>query len=224
MLGIRAFTHNVPPMRGCRKALVWGLIGLPAVLFGQAPGDPEDTPVITLPEFTLVVNRVANEEPVDTFAMPVTLLRYEPQVDLQTRNFGEAQGDVTIRGGIFEKSAFQIGGWSLFDPQTGHYLAEIPISPRMLDGGQVLMGIDHAAAGFNATVGTIRYGWSPIRTGGYLEGGFGSNNLFRGVAYGAVENLVDREGWTLGADIEVAHSQGDGALENGDHQFTRYVG
>lgn len=220
------FSHNVPPMRGFRKTLVWSLIGLPPVLFGQATGDsdPEERPVITLPEFTLVVHRVANQEPVDTFAMPVTLLRYEPQVDLQTRNFGEAQGDVTIRGGIFENSAFQIGGWSLFDPQTGHYLAEIPISPRMLDGGQVLTGIDHATAGFNATVGTIQYGWSPIRTGGYLEAGFGSNNLYRGVAYGAVENLVDRAGWTLGADIEVAHSQGDGTLEDGDHQFTRYVG
>ncbi len=62
-------------MRGFRKALVWGLIGLPPVLFGQATGDPdpEETPVITLPEFTLEVRRVANEEPVDTFAMPVTV-------------------------------------------------------------------------------------------------------------------------------------------------------
>ncbi|RKX34606.1 MAG: TonB-dependent receptor [Verrucomicrobia bacterium] len=226
MLGIRAFCHNVPSMRGSRKALVWCLIGLPTVLFGQETSDPdlEETPTITLPEFTLVARRVANEEPVVTFAMPVTLLRYEPQVDLQTRNFGEAQGDVTIRGGIFENSAFQIGGWSLFDPQTGHYLAEIPISPRMLDRGQVLTGVDHAATGFNATVGTIRFEWSPIRTGGYLEGGFGSGNLYRGVAYGAVDNLVDRAGWTLGADIEVAHSQGDGALVDGDHRFTRYVG
>lgn len=226
MLGIRAFYHSVPSMRGFRKALLWCLIGLPTVLFGQETrdSDSEETPMITLPEFTLVVQRVANEEPVVTFAMPVTLLRYEPQVDLQTRNFAEAQGDVTVRGGIFENSAFQIGGWSLFDPQTGHYLAEIPISPRMLDGGQVLTGIDHAATGFNATVGTIRYGWSPIRTGGVMEGGFGSNNLYRGVAYGAIDDLVDRAGWTLGADIEVAHSQGDGALEDGDHRFTRYAG
>lgn len=188
------------------------------------PVESETVPSVVLPEYVLIEQRVANEDPVSTFAMPVTLLTYEPTVDLQTRNFAEAQGDITIRGGIFENSAVQVGGWSLFDPQTGHYLAEVPIAPRMLTGPQILTGIEHARAGFNATVGTVQYGWAPIQTGAFLEAGYGSHNLIRGVAYGAIENLVEKSSWSLGADLEIAHSQGDGALPDGDHDFTRAVG
>ncbi|MEZ5277470.1 MAG: TonB-dependent receptor [Opitutaceae bacterium] len=213
-------------MRRLPALVLANLIVWPIVGSGQETGVviPKESATIALPEFILVEQRVANDEPVVTFAMPVTLLRYEPQVDLQTRNFGEAQGDITIRGGIFENSGIQVGGWSLFDPQTGHYLAEIPISPRMLDGARVLTGIDHAAAGFNATVGTVRYGWAPIRTGGFVEAGYGSHNLIRCVAYGAIDSLVDRSDWKVGADLEVAYSQSDGALPDGDHEFTRYAG
>ena len=213
-------------MRGFRFGLYLTVTALPFPTSGQEmPGpSPASAEIVHLPEFTLRDERVANHEPVATFAMPVTLLRFEPQVDLQTRNFGEAQGDVSIRGGIFENSGIQLGGWSLFDPQTGHYLAEIPVPSRMLDGARVLTGVAHATAGFNATVGTIHYGWAPIRTGGFIEAGVGSDGLRRGVAYGALENLVDRGSWRLGADFEIAHSRGDGALENGDHEFTRYAG
>lgn len=228
MLGIGEFSRNLPSMQAKRIALTAGFLALSAMVEAQVEpeavsGTVSASPVV-LPEYTLVEQRVANEEPVSTFAMPVTLLTYEPRVDLQTRNFAEAQGDITIRGGIFENSAIQIGGWSLFDPQTGHYLAEIPISPRMLNGPQILTGVEHAQAGFNATVGTVQYGWAPIRTSGFLEAGYGSNNLYRGVAYGAYENLIERSDWKLGADLEIAHSQGDGALPDGDHKFTRYVG
>ncbi len=226
MLGIVGIAPNLAPMCGMRILLTAALLTLPVSLWGQSAVElaSEPGPSVTLPAYTLVAQRVANEEPVSTFAMPVTLLTYEPQVDLQTRNFAEAQGDITIRGGIFENTAIQIGGWSLFDPQTGHYLAEIPVSPRMLSGARILTGLDHASSGFNATVGTIRYGWAPIRSGGVIEAGFGSNNLYRGVIYGGIEDLIDRDGWKLGADFEVAHSRGDGGLEYGDHDFTRYVG
>ena len=47
----------------------------------------------------------------------------EPRVDLQSRNMAEAQGDVSIRGGIFENTGFRVGSATLIDPQTGHYFA-----------------------------------------------------------------------------------------------------
>ncbi len=31
--------------------------------------------------------------------------------------------DVTIRGGVFENTGFKVGAFSVYDPQTGHYLA-----------------------------------------------------------------------------------------------------
>ena len=44
----------------------------------------------------------------------------------------EAQSDVTIRGDTFENTGLQVGALSIFDPQTGHYLMELPVAPAML--------------------------------------------------------------------------------------------
>ena len=88
--------------------------------------------------------------------MPVTALRYEPLVDVQARNFAEDQADVAIRGGIFENTGFRIGGVSLYDPQTGHYFAEIPVAPAMLSAPQVLTGVDNALDGFQCGCGHRR--------------------------------------------------------------------
>ena len=90
-----------------------------------------------LPEVTVYSPRVANQSPAASFAMPVSALRFEPRVDLQSRNFSEGQADVTIRGGIFENTGFSIGAVSLFDPQTGHYFAEIPVAPPMLGAPEI---------------------------------------------------------------------------------------
>ena len=104
-----------------------------------------------LPELTVYSPRVANQSPVATFAMPVSALRFEPRVDLQTRNFAEGQADVTIRGGIFENTGFSVGAVSLFDPQTGHYFAEVPISPAMLRAPEIITGADLSLRSTNAT-------------------------------------------------------------------------
>src|SRR5471032_2236669 len=108
---------------------------------------------VTLPEVQVYSPRVANQSPAATFAMPVSALRYEPLLDVQARNLTEAQADVTIRGGIFENTGFRIGGSTLYDPQTGHYFAEIPIAPAMLGAPTILTGVDNAAGATNATTG-----------------------------------------------------------------------
>ena len=127
------------------------------------------TAPVNLPEVTVYSPRVANQSAAATFAMPVSTLRYEPFVDVQARNLTEAQADVTIRGGIFENTGFRIGGATLFDPQTGHYFAEIPIAPAMLGAPEILTGVANAAGTTNATTGTVAYGWRPVRTGGALS-------------------------------------------------------
>jgi len=86
-----------------------------------------------------------------------TSLRYEPLVDLQTRSIPEAQGDLSIRGGTFENSGIKIGGASLFDPQTGHYLLEQPVSPAMLSPPAVLTGLSNVMSGSDLTGGTVAY-------------------------------------------------------------------
>ena len=113
-------------------------------------------------QITVEVSATANKEPVGTFDAPVSNLEYDPRVDLQSRNMAEAQADVTIRGGIFENTGFRVGSSTLFDPQSGHYFAEIPVAPQMLTGPAILTGADNALYGMNSSVGTVSFGWRPI--------------------------------------------------------------
>jgi vitamin B12 transporter len=102
-----------------------------------------------LPSLTVVGQKTANQRPVTTYETPISNLDFDPRVDFQSRNMAEAQGDVSIRGGIFEETGFQVGSATLLDPQTGHYSTEIPIAPEMLGEPKVLTGADNAHRGFN---------------------------------------------------------------------------
>ncbi len=153
--------------------------------------------------------------------MPVSALRYEPLLDVQARNLTEAQVDVTIRGGIFENTGFRVGGSTLLDPQTGHYLAEIPIAPAMLGSPDILTGSASATGATNATTGTVAYGWRPVRTGGALTVGAGEFATRREEA--SVGQLSDERvfGARLGADVDFAHSDSNGSVAFGDSHFDR---
>ena len=90
------------------KRLILGLLILPMSLSAQKSATNAEV-FVTLPDFSVTETRVANPEPAGTFAAPITELRFEPLIDVQTRNLAEAQGDVTIRGGIFENTGFRVG-------------------------------------------------------------------------------------------------------------------
>ncbi len=178
---------------------------------------------LILPKVSVYSEQVANQVPAATFAMPVSGLAFEPQVDVQARNFAEAQSDVAIRGGIFENTGFKIGALAVFDPQTGHYLAELPVAPAMLSSPRILTGAANAAAGFNAGVGTVSYGWNPIATRGELALAAGEYHTNRATLYqGWMRPLAD--GKALGVDVEAAHSESDGSVPFGDHEFKRFSG
>jgi len=184
---------------------------------------PAQAPV-ELPAFQVSASRVALEDPVASFAMPVTALRYEPLLDVEARNQAEGQADVAIRGGIFENTGFRIGGAFLFDPQTGHYFAELPVAPAMISAPRILTGVDNALGGFNADVGTVAYDWRPIRARGELAAMAGQFDSYDGSFYQGVVSETRVAGRVLAADAEVARSTSDGSLQNGDHRYQRYDG
>ena len=117
-----------------------------------------------------------------------------------------------------------MGGVSLYDPQTGHYFAEIPVAPAMLKAPDVLTGSENAITGFNSSVGTIAYGWRPVEQRGELtlsagQYGFDGESIYQGVV------LPGKSGGTqVAADAEWARSQSDGAIPYGDHNFQRISG
>jgi outer membrane receptor protein involved in Fe transport len=193
------------------------------VLFGAATALAQQAPYV-LPSLSVYSPQVANQTPVVTFAMPVSGLQFEPRVDVQARNFAEAQADVSIRGGIFENTGFKLGASSLFDPQTGHYFAELPVSPAMLGSPRVLTGIDNAISGFNAEVGTIAYDWSPITQRGELSVAAGDYSTNRQSFYQGVVLPSTAGGYTVGADVDLARSESDGSIPFGDHDFKRAAG
>ena len=207
------------------RSRVWRLSGMAlgaAASLGvvAAFGQPS---VVPLPGVAVEGVRVANEEPVTTFAMPVSALRFEPLVDVQARNLAEGQADVSIRAGLFEQTGFRVGVLPVFDPQTGHYFAELPLPPEVLSLPQVLTGVAHALAGWNAGAGTVAYGWRPIRPARIVQAAAGEDRSRRASWY---------EGWavsmaggrTLGFDASLAGSRSEGSIPLGDHDFRRVHG
>lgn len=194
------------------------------LLVGQTH-DAASDPILTLPDFAVFGQRVANDAPAATFPAAVSYLRFEPQVDLQARNFGEAQGDITVRGGIFEGTAVQLGGLTIIDPQTGHYTADLPVPPMMLGAPRVATGADEAFGAMNATAAAIDYGWSEIVDGGQASVGWGEGSLNRQSFYfGQVLRSGGGDGPAVAADVEVSRSRAGGVIKDGDHRFSRTAG
>jgi hypothetical protein len=179
----------------------------------------------TLPTLYVDAQQTANIRPFTTYESPVSNLEFEPRVDLQSRNMAEAQGDVSIRGGIFENTGFRVGSATLIDPQTGHYFAELPIAPEMLTRPDILTGVDNALYGFNSTVGTISYGWSQIADGGSATLGGGDHDLnFQRIHHGLTGQLGESGEWSWGVEAEISRSESDGTIQFGDHDFDRSTG
>lgn len=197
-----------------RFLLLSGSCGVAGTLFAESAE-------VVLSPVTVYSARVANQSPVATFAMPVSALRFEPRVDVQARNFAEGQADVSIRGGIFENTGFRIGALSLFDPQTGHYFAEIPVAPAMLGAPGIVTGAELAAGSTNATAGTVASGWRPIGTVGAASAGGGEFGLVQAEFYQGYASEVELGGRRLAADVAWAHSDSDGAVPFGDHSLDR---
>lgn len=197
---------------------------LALALVGSAAALRAAEPVIALPKYSVYSEQVANQIPVATFAMPVSGLRFEPRVDVQARNLAEGQADVSIRGGLFENTGFRIGALSLSDPQTGHYLAEIPIAPAMLLSPRLLTGEANALTGLNAEVATISYGWRPIEQRGEASLAVGDYATNRQSLYQGVVSSARVAGQTLAADVELSRSASAGSVPFGDHHFRRAAG
>jgi hypothetical protein len=140
--------------------------------------------------------------------------------ELQSRGLPEGQADVTVRGGLFENTGFKAGAVTIMDPQTGHYVAGLPVDPAFLSRPKLLTGVDNSLSGFNSNIATIAYSLRRISDGGSIGAGAGTENLrFFSLHAGASRPLSS--GADLGYAMSAAHSRGDGTVEFGDHEFTR---
>ena len=190
----------------------------------EETADPS-LPTYTLPALTVRGQKIANLRPASTYQSLVSNLDFDPRMDFQSRNMAEAQGDINIRGGIFEATGIQVGSLTLIDPQTGHYSTEIPIAPVMLSAPQVKTGTNYALWGFNSSAGTISYKWTPMISAGSSTLGAGNN----GMNYQRIHNVNTNTlgyvtDWVWGTEFEYSRSESDGTIQNGDHDFSRING
>jgi len=185
--------------------------------------DTDDISSAELETIRVIGQRVANLQPASTYSTVVTELRYDPQINIQTRGLAEGQADVTVRGGLFENTGFRLGAVTIFDPQTGHYSVELPIDPDMLTSPELLTDSQNGIDAFNATVATVKYGFAPVKSGGSARLGLGTDSLsFVSARYShSQQNEHNR---TAGFSLAAAGSSGDGTLPFGDHEFKRFSG
>jgi vitamin B12 transporter len=184
-----------------------------------APDNSDETETLT--PISVIGQRVANLQPASTYTTLATALRYDPQVNLQTRGMPEGQADVTVRGGLFENTGFRMGAVTVFDPQTGHYSAEAPIDPAMLGSPEILTDFDNGLNAFNASVATVHYGFSSISQGGHFDAGIGTDSLlYASARISGIRNLSN--GRQIAGTVSASASRGDGTLDYGDHDFKRF--
>ena len=214
-----AFCRQVTLPMQIRAAMpAVALVVLSASSAAVANEFPEDE---YIDEIQVEASRVANTRPAGSFAAPATELRFDPTTELQSRGLAEGQSDVTVRGGIFENTGFKFGATTVIDPQTGHYVAELPIDPAFLSRPTLHTGIDNALQGFNSNVATVAYSPTLLRPGGAVRVGAGTDNL-RFVTGRLAGVSTSKSGTELAYALSAAHSSGDGTVENGDHRFGRY--
>lgn len=182
--------------------------------------NPQEEKIQDLDPYIIQAGVVANDSPLTTYTNLISLLSFDSQVDVQSRNFAEAQGDISIRGGVFENTGFTVGTLNIFDPQTGHYLAELPIDPMMLYRPEVLTGHANAVSAFNATVGSINYSWKPVSINqSQVQLSFGENGLNTQSFYSAFQ--LPSKNKSSGIDFGISRSESDGSIAFGDHNFKR---
>jgi vitamin B12 transporter len=171
-------------------------------------------------EITVKAVRVANDRPASSYPSAATTLRFDPLTELQSRGTAEGQSDVTVRGGLFENTGFKLGAMTVMDPQTGHYVAELPVDPALLSAPAIYKGIDSAIEGFNAAIATVSYSPGRVQDGGFVALGAGSDELnFQSLRFGHV--ATNTSGNEIGVAVSLARSEGDGSVAFGDHEFAR---
>lgn len=106
------------------------------------------------------------------------ILKLSTGVDVRQRSGFGVQTDISINGGTFDQIAILLNGMPLNSPQTGHNVADFPVSMLDIDHIEVLQGASARVFGASAFSGAINIVTRPenhnnVRIGGEA-GSFGT--------------------------------------------------
>lgn len=83
------------------------------------------------------------------------ILSYVAGVDIRQRSPWGGQADISVNGGTFDETLVLLNGVKIIDPQTGHNMLNLPISPDAIERIEILKGAAASAYGINALNGVI---------------------------------------------------------------------
>jgi len=83
------------------------------------------------------------------------LLSYGLGIDVRRRGVYGIQADLSIRGSSFEQVSILVDGTKIYDPQTGHFHLDIPLSLMDIERIEVLRGHGSSLYGPNAFGGVV---------------------------------------------------------------------
>ena len=83
------------------------------------------------------------------------VLQFVTGVDIRQRGPHGVQADLGIRGGGFEQTLILINGLKMTDPQTGHHIMNLPVSPENIERIEVIKGPAARIYGQNAFAGVV---------------------------------------------------------------------
>ena len=111
----------------------------------QAPSD------VAQPAAVLTAEDL-KDKPIHSLADLMALL---PGVDMRVRGVGDAQGDLSMRGGTFDQMVLLLNGINLTDAQTGHHTMDISIDIAMVKRVELLTPAQCMARGVVAFCGAV---------------------------------------------------------------------
>jgi len=198
--------------RRCRTALACLAAGLVTIVTGHALAaeseEPEDIPDVVVtarplrPDAVVVGEEEITSSPGGSLA---DVLHWSGVMDVYRRGSGSVQADPGFRASTFEQTGVFVDGVSVRDPQTGHFLLDLPIGRGQLEAVEVSPlagGPDGLAGSVNLVLKT------PAENSLELESRGGEHGLWRtGVAastpgagvWGAFEHS---DGYRPGTDYD----------------------
>ncbi len=78
-----------------------------------------------------------------------------PGIDVRTRGVGDAQADLSMRGGSFDQVILLLNGINITDAQTGHHTLDLPIDIGMVQRAELLSPAQLMARGIVAFCGAV---------------------------------------------------------------------
>ena len=144
------------------------------------------------------------------------ILRNLPGVDIRSRGPENVQADVLLRGGTFDQAVVLLDGVDMSDPQTGHYLLDLPLPMSAIQRIEMWQGAGAWSYGVAPFAGAVNFIPTPL-------GGTYATLSASGGMYGYYQTegsaQYSRKGWSVAADA--GYTASDGYTDNTDFRIAQ---